>query len=137
MKKYLLLALITLVAVACSKEETEKSTFDYPMEALYGTWRITHIKQKDGTMLDVTTARAEKYFKPTYAKFRSDGTYVGIGQFGDGVADYKAKGKTITCYIDGAEYLRFDIISLVGGIAEMEMYIEKGGKPYRIRCEKQ
>ena len=92
---------------------------------------------KDGTMLDVTTARAEKYFKPTYAKFRSDGTYVGIGQFGDGVADYKAKGKTITCYIDGAEYLRFDIISLVGGIAEMEMYIEKGGKPYRIRCEKQ
>ena len=46
MKKYLLLALIALVAAACSKEETEKSTFDYPMEALYGTWRITHIKQK-------------------------------------------------------------------------------------------
>lgn len=139
MKKYLLLALIALVAAACSKEET-KSTFDYPMEALYGTWRVTHIEQKDGTMLNVTTWIAEKVFKPTYATFRRDGTYTGQGAFGDGKGKYKVYGKTITCYIDDDddEYVRYDVLYLNDDQAELSMYnSERPSSTLRIRCKKQ
>lgn len=77
------IALVGLVITlgGCSKDK-KKNGFDYPIETLYGTWRVTHVEQKDGTMFDVTTPIAEKVFKPTYATFNADGTYSGHGAFG-------------------------------------------------------
>ena len=77
--KNLLFTFIALVGLVitlggCSKDK-KKNGFDYPIETLYGTWRVTHVEQKDGTMFDVTTPIAEKVFKPTSATFNADGTY--------------------------------------------------------------
>lgn len=56
------IALVGLVITlgGCSKDK-KKNGFDYPIETLYGTWRVTHVEQKDGTMFDVTTPIAERY----------------------------------------------------------------------------
>ena len=140
MKKNLftVVALVGLVITfsECSKNKT-KNGFDYPIETLYGTWRITHVEQKDGTMFDVTTPIAEKVFKPTYATFNTDGTYSGRGALGAGKGTYKAQGKTITCYVDGKEFLKYDVLSLSGKECELKVYQTGSSSSVRIRCKKQ
>lgn len=139
MKKLLLsmsLLLGMVVALSGCKKD-EPNTFDYPLETLYGTWRITHVEQKNGSMLDVTTPLAENVFKPTYATFNSDGTYSGRGYFGNGSGTYKAQGKTITCYIGGSEYVKYDVLSLSGQECELKMMITGNNTSSKIRCKKQ
>lgn len=134
-----MVALVGLVVAlsGCSKDDEPSNAFDYPMETLYGTWRVTHIEQKNGSMLDVTTPIAERVFEPTYATFNADGTYSGRGAFGDGSGTYKAKGKTISCFVDGQEYLKYDVISLVGTQCELKMYQSGSSSSIKIRCKKQ
>lgn len=140
MRKFLLtiLALIGLMFAlgSCSSDDSNDN-FDYPLEILYGTWRITHVEQTNGIMLDVTTTVAEQVFKPTYAKFNPDGTYSGSGYFGYGTGTYQAKGKTIVCYIEEEEYMRYDVLSLSGAECELQMYKEGSLSPIKIRCKKQ
>ena len=137
MKKFLLttVAIVGMVFAfsACSKDDV----FDYPLETLYGTWRVTHVEQKDGSMFDVTTSFAKMVFKPTYITFNTNGTYSARGFFGDGSGTYKAKGKTITCFIDGTEYLKCDILSLSGTQCELKMYESGSSSSIKIRWEKQ
>lgn len=141
MKKILITALAIIGMVfafsGCSKDDEPQNGFDYPLETLYGTWRVTHVEQKDGTMFDVTTSVAEKVFKPTYATFNVDGTYSGRGYFGNGAGTYKALGKTITCFIDGTEYLKYDVLSLSGTQCELKMYESGSTSSIKIRCKKQ
>lgn len=141
MKKFLLTAIaiigMVLAFSGCSKDDEPKNGFDYPLETLYGTWRITHVEQKDGSMFDVTTSVAEMAFKPTYATFNADGTYSGRGFFGNGSGTYKAKGKTISCFIDGTEYLKYDVLSLSGRQCELKMYESGSSSSIKIRCKKQ
>ncbi len=141
MKKILITALaiigMVLAFSACSKEDEPQNGFDYPLETLYGTWRVTHVEQKNGSMFDVTTPIAEMVFKPTYAIFNADGTYSGRGFFGNGSGTYKAKGKTITCFIDGTEYLKYDVLSLSGTQCELKMYKSGSTSSIKIRCKKQ
>lgn len=121
MKHFSPIALACMLALAgCSKEEG--TGFDYDVNLLYGKWRVTHVMQNTGSYLDVTTSVAESVFEPTYATFNSDGTYSGSGEFGNGSGTYKAVGKTIVTYIGGEEYLRYNIVSLSGTKAELEMY---------------
>ena len=140
MKRVLLttIAIIVVVTafVGCNSNKPNDG-FDYPLKTLYGTWRITHVEQTDGTMLNVTTPLAERAFEPTYATFNPDGTYSGKGYFGNGSGTYKAEGKTITCFIDGTEYLKYDVLSLSDDQCELKMY--RSGKTFsiKIRCKKQ
>lgn len=139
--KKLLLTMIALVGLVvafsgCSKSD-EPNGFDYPQETLHGTWRVTHVEQKDGSMFDVTTSFAESVFEPTYATFKADGTYSGRGYFGNGSGTYKAQGKTITCFIEGVEYLKYDVLSLSGKQCELKMYQTGSTSSIKIRCEKQ
>lgn len=140
MKRFLLsmlaVALVACTFSSCSKDDDEPK-FDYPMETLVGKWRITHVEQKDGSMFDVTTAIAEKVFKPTYATFNTDGTYSGSGEFGNGSGTFKAIGKTITCYVSGKEYLKYDVLSLSGTQCELKMYETGSDSSIKIRCKKQ
>lgn len=139
MKKSLLvtIALVGIVFSLSGCKKNKASDFDYPIETLYGTWRITHVEQKNGTMLNVTHPDIENtVFKPTYATFNADGTFSGRGKFGSGKGTYTAKGKTITCYIDGKEYMRYDVLSLSGDECELKVYL--GGEYLtRVRCKKQ
>lgn len=141
MKKFLLTTVVLVGLVmafsACSKDDEPQNGFDYSLETLYGTWRVTHVEQKDGSMFDVTTSVAETFFKPTYATFNADGTYSGRGYFGNGSGTYKAQGKTISCFIDGTEYLKYDVLSLSGTQCELKMYQSGSSSFIKIRCKKQ
>lgn len=135
----LLLTTIAIISVAvsfigCEKKEPLK--FDYPIEEIYGKWRITHIKMENGTMVDITNPLVEAKIEPTYAIFKSDGSYYGYGYFGNGSGTYTAQGKTITCYVGGKVYLKYDVISFSGGQCDLKMYAGGDASIY-IRCQKQ
>lgn len=115
----LLVVVLPMLFIGCSNHN--QPTFDYDIKILHGKWRITHVEQKDGSMFDVTTAIAEKVFKPTYATFNQDGTYTGIGAFGYGSGTYTAIGKTITTFISGEQYLKYNVVSLTESRAELIM----------------
>jgi uncharacterized lipoprotein NlpE involved in copper resistance len=137
MKKvvFLLLAVVAVLLAGCDKDDDPK--FDYDMELLYGKWRITHVEQKDGSMFDVTTPIAERVFKPTYITFNKGGSYSGSGEFGNGSGTYTATGKTIITYVDGQEYLRYDVLSLTGENAEIKMYEKGDDASMKLRVAKQ
>ena len=141
MKKNLLLLAavlgLSILPSSCKKDEPAPQRFEYAIETLHGTWRITHVESKDGSMFDVTTPIAEKTIQPTYATFNADGTYSGRGYFGEGSGTYKASGKTITCYIDGTEFMKYDVLSLSGNTCELRMSKLGSDLSLRIRCKKQ
>lgn len=141
MKKFLIIlsAIIGLTTfqTSCKKDNSDPQRFEYSLETLHGTWRITHIETKEGAMFDITTSIAEMSIEPTYATFNSDGTYSGRGYFGNGKGTYRAVGKTITCYIDGTEFMKYDVLSLNGNTCELRMHKSGSALTLRVRCQKQ
>lgn len=132
MKKLFLVCVAIIAAVAfigCDKDEDSK--FKYG-DAIYGTWDITHIKQNDGSWLDITSSIFDRFHAS--ATFNSDGTYSGSGYFGNGSGTYKASGSMIICYISGVEYAKYDVHSLSGELAEMTMTMD--GDSVDIKCKK-
>ncbi len=131
MKRWLLLVVLPMIFLAiavssCSKDDDPLGDFNYPADALYGTWKVV----KAG---DVAWP-----FERTTATFNPDGTYYGRGYFGNGSGTYTAKGNTIRCYVDGDLYCYYEVVSLNGNTAVLKMYSASGdylGMP--ITCEKQ
>ncbi|MEG2318259.1 MAG: lipocalin family protein [Rikenellaceae bacterium] len=70
-----------------------------------------------------------------YATFKTDGTYVGKGSLGNGTGTYKVNGNTVTCYVNGVEYLRYEIISM--SASKCELNVIAGAESMKIRCKKQ
>lgn len=93
--------------------------------------------ESSGTYLDVTTTIAQTVFKPTYATFNADGTYYGSGEFGTGSGTYTAIGKTITTFVSGQEYLKYDVVSLTGTTAELVMSETGSTSTIKIKVAKQ
>lgn len=137
MKKYLVLflAVVTLLCVGCKKDD--EPDFNYNLEQIYGKWRITALLQEDGSWFNVTSSFAEKYFEPTYATFYENGKYYGSGFFGDGWGTWKAKGNTLYTYVDGDEYLQYEIVSLEGINAHLIIREEGSSSTIEIKCVKQ
>lgn len=134
MKKIILLfAMISFVFTSCSKDD-DNNDFKYDVNTLIGKWRVTEV-QSDGKWIDVATTIGESVFKPTYATFNKNGTFYGEGFFGTGSGTYKTENSTIICYIDGDEYLRYDVISLSDNKCELKMYDNEGSAA--VRCTKQ
>ncbi len=108
-----------LLFSGCSNGDDNLS-FDYPLETLYGTW--------DGVALR-TSSDDDWIYIPQYVdskfefgvKFNSDKTYYGFGYFGYGNGTYTARGKRITTYVDGKEYLYYDVKLLTSTEAEAIM----------------
>lgn len=112
----ILVLLCTTIFSSCKKDE--ESTFDYPLETLYGIWDGAEILSDDG-WVDITKYPYTKF--KFSIRFNSDNTYYGSGYFGNGSGTYKAIGKTITTYIDGEEYARYTIKSLTNNQCEATM----------------
>lgn len=114
-KSFIPLVLMTFVLsvtiTSCSNDDADNVSSALQSE-ICGTWRLTSIVNDDGTLTDLTTFRGEYLFKPTYAKFNSDGTYSGWGYFGNGSGTYQVKGYTVYTYVDGKEYLKYQIINV-------------------------
>lgn len=136
MKKVFLFFVLTVVSfvfVGCSSDDDDNG-FDYDVNMLIGKWQITEI-QMDGKYVDVTKPPYYPTIPSTYATFKTDGSYYGSGYFGTGSGTYKTKGKRITCYVEGTEYARYDVLSLSGSECELNMSME--GNSLKIKCKKQ
>lgn len=125
----LLLTAMFLTFSACSSDDD----FDYPKDALYGSWEGVSINV-NGDWMDIT-----KYPYTKFAfsiNFSSDGTFSGRGYFGNGSGSYTAKGKTIITYVNGKEYLRYEVKSLSNNIAELSMTVEGSGETLEVKAKK-
>lgn len=132
MKKVLYMLAMVLpmvVFTSCSKDDEDEPIFDYDKNLIYGTWVISEI-EVDGIWIDWM-------LDETSATFNPDGTYYGKGEYGNGSGTYVAEGKTITCYVSGEEYLKYDVISLTENICELRMYNSYGDSESNIRCIKE
>lgn len=118
-KKLALLAFIcAFTLLSCSKDDNN-SNFDYPLETLYGTWDGVALRTSKTDWIDITKYPYTKYeFGITFNK---DNTYYGFGYFGNGSGTYTAIGKKITTYVDGKEYLFYDIKKLEARTTEVTM----------------
>lgn len=131
--------LFTLIALVCvvlfsGCKKDDDAQFNYDLDMLYGKWRITSL-YSSGKWVDVTTYPGSILLDPTYATFYKDGTYYGSGEFGNGSGTYKAIGNSVTTYVDGKEYVRYDIISLSASICELNMVA--GSSSLKVKCTKQ
>lgn len=123
MKKtlFMLFAILSVALASCSDDDDNN---EYK-EAIIGKWELTQIEFGGGwTSMP----------RPAYATFNSDGTYSGRGYFGNGSGTYKISGNTIICYIEGEEYVRYDIIELKSNTCILNMKI--GSESFKIKCEK-
>lgn len=127
-KIFALLALIcAFTFTSCSKDD-DNSSFDYSLETLYGTWDGIAIKTTtESNWMDITKYPYTKF--EFGIKFNKDNTYYGFGYFGNGSGTYTAIGKRITTYIDGEEYLYYDVRLLSSTEAEATMR-KKGSDSY-------
>lgn len=136
MKK--IFASLVLIVFTVTFSSCEKDSFNYDLNSLYGKWRITHVDTGDGSgYFDITTIYAEPIFGKTYATFNPDKTYYGSGYFGTGSGTYTAIDNTITTYIDGEEYYKYDVISFSGSQCELKMYRTGKVSTINIKCQKQ
>lgn len=122
MKKtlFLLITILTISFIGCSDDDDSEYK-----DAIIGTWELTQIEFGGGwTSIP----------RRTYATFNSDGTYNGRGYFGNGSGTYKIFGNTIICYIEGEEYVRYDIIELNSNSCTLNMKI--GSEEFKIKCIK-
>lgn len=92
-----------MVFASCSKDEDEKS--NETLKMILGTCEVT--------LVDIGNGKGYQNWilEETSATFKNDGTYSGKGYFGNGTGTYKLEGKTITCFVSGDEYLKYDILN--------------------------
>lgn len=134
MKKFsfvlFLIAMLSICTISCSKDDDD--VFDYPMEQLYGKWKVVALNV-NGRWYDVTIYPYTKYGMSI--TFYEDGRYYGSGYLGTGSGTYKVSGKKITTYVGGKEYAVYTVNSLDGNMADL--YLWAGDESLRMKAEKQ
>lgn len=137
MKKYylsmltvLMVAILSVGVISCSKDD-DNNSFNYSMETLYGTWKISKMKMSEGG------SYTNWVLTPTTATFNSNGTYSGYGYFGNGSGTYSAKGNTITTYVGGEVYVVYTVLSLSGSTVELKMSLPDSNETIWVMCVKQ
>jgi heat shock protein HslJ len=124
----MLMIISSITFTSCSNNDDDEQLSPYAT-AIIGTWKITHYGSQSYWLTWKKTT--------TKATFYSDGTYSGSGYFGYGTGTYTLKGSHITCYIDGLVYTQYDIISVDGGIAILDMYAgNDSDTKLTIKCKK-
>ncbi len=122
--------LLTLFALFCvlfsNCTKGERKEFDYPIETLFGTWDGVAIKVDScGEWLDMgDCSSAVLEFG---IEFYEDESYYGFSSYGNSSGTYTAEGQRITTYVDGDEFLHYDIVSFSGDRAEVVMK-QKGAR---------
>ena len=121
-----IIATLTLGFVSCSDDDKdEPSTSD-----IVGTWKLSEVSTDNSTYIAWP-------YKTTTATFNSNGTYSGYGYFGNGSGTWKQKGKTITTYVDGEEFIKYDVITLSTSTCTLKMSMTGSSSVLYIKCIKQ
>ena len=90
------MSICVMFMVGCSGNSTDKLKSE-----MIGTWSISKV-MIDGEWVSNPKMKAG-------LTFYEDGTYYGSGSFGNGEGTYEIKDNCIITYVDGDEYIRFDI----------------------------
>lgn len=53
------------------------------------------------------------------------------------VQEHTLQGKTITCFVDGKEYIKYDVLDLNGNKCELRMYMTGSDENIKIKCVKE
>ena len=107
----MLLLATLLTFTACSNDDKDEPT----LNDIVGTWKLSQVSGDEGK-----TFIAWPY-ETTTASFKSDGTYSGKGYFGNGSGTWKQKGKTITTYINGQEFIKYEVKELTSSTCTLVM----------------
>lgn len=131
MKKLLFIMAMMLplfTFIGCSDDDEKKIPDE--MKNIYGTWLLNQVDTGNGD------GYVDWPMEETSATFNEDGTYSGSGYFGNGSGTYKLEGSTITCFVGGKEFVKYDIISLTENNCELRMYISGSDTDLKIKCRK-
>lgn len=133
MKKLLIMlaAMLPLfVFIACSDDEENGTQISEEMRNIFGTWILRQ----------VDTGNSDGYvewpMEDTMATFNEDGTYSASGYFGDGSGTFTLEGSTITCFVGGEEFMKYDILSLSKNNCELRMYAPGSSDILKIKCQR-
>lgn len=121
----MLLLATMLTFTACSDDDKDEPT----LNDIVGTWKLSEVSFNNGESF------MSWPFTTTTASFRSDGTYYGRGYFGTGSGTWKQKGNTIITYVDGDEYIRYEVKELTSSTCTLVMS-DKSDSVW-IKCIKQ
>lgn len=120
----LMVGLLALAFQGCSKDDDGLSNDD-----IVGTWKFTEVSTNGTNFIKWP-------YQSTGATFRSDGTYRGFGYFGTGSGTWKKKGKSIITYIDGKEYLRYEVKEQTSASATLVISMTGSDASIWVRCVK-
>lgn len=126
MKKLLLLMAFVLPMLAsCSKDDDNDLV---TVSDIVGTWKLVQYSNTNGNYMAWP-------FQTTTATFNANGTYSGSGYFGNGDGTWRQSGNIITTYIEGQEYIKYEVIELSKNSCTLKMYATSDSSLY-IKCTK-
>ena len=121
-----LFATLSFSLISCSDDDKDEPT----KSDIVGTWKLSQVSTDGGNNYVAWP------FETTTATFNSNGTYSGRGYFGTGTGTWKQSGKTITTYVDGEEYLKYEVLELSASTCTLKMGVT-GSSYLHIKCIKQ
>lgn len=121
----LMIGLLSFGFQSCSSDDDEPTVND-----IVGTWKLTEVSTNDGASF------TSWILQTTTATFNADGTYSGKGYFGTGSGTWKQSGKMITTYIDGSEYIRYEVKELTSSTCTLVMSMKGSDSTIWVKCVK-
>ena len=120
-----MILLATIISFSgCSNDDDDQPS----LNDIVGTWKLSQVSTNNGgNFIDWP-------FETTTATFKSDGTYFGRGYFGTGSGTWKQNGKTIITYVNGEEYVRYEVKELSASTCTLVMSV--GSESIWIKCIK-
>ena len=118
---------ISLSLVSCSDDDKDAVS----KSDIVGTWKLSQVSTNDGISYIAWP------FENTTATFNANGTYSGKGYFGTGTGTWKQKGKTITTYVDGTEYIKYEVLEIAASTCTLKMGVTGSSSYLYIKCIKQ
>lgn len=131
MKQLKFFTILLTGILAASFQSCSKENHDEPNKNdIVGTWKISEVSTDDGVTFKSWSLQT------TIATFNDNGTYSGKGYFGDGSGTWKQSGKVIITYVNGEEYLRYEVKQLTSSTCTLIMSMEGSESTIWIKCIK-
>lgn len=126
MLAFLLVGITAVGFQSCGSDDDDDPT----MDNIIGSWKFTEVSTNGGASFSRWPMQA------TGATFNENGTYTGYGYFGNGSGTWKKKGNTIITYVDGDEYLRYEIKEQTSSTATLIISMTGSSETIWVRCVK-
>ena len=129
MKNYFKLFFVALFATmafsfaSCSDDDEKDLSGEEQEEVtkndIVGTWEIAQVS------IDGGETYIAWHYETTSDTFKADGTYTGVGYFGNGNGTWKQVGNIINTYVDGELYMSYEVIELESTACTLKVAISE------------